>query len=368
MEINYEVEHYDYYKRHKNLKVEAQGVVKSEKFFPVFLNNNQEEIFKPLSKTKPYSTPFFAYSEVFWSNVINKYFDNTTPIYRLAICNHYSESVPKYYNYGTIVPSVIKEDEKLVNLLEYFRDNPDPEVDINDYVNYCMKFYDYTHIFNSKVIKENPHLGESLAKQVLLSILKADQNFHYENISFITKAGKITKLSPSIDHEFSSMFLFLDDLERHKEMFEELTRRLTDKREYNNTTEILIQMVVEEDLYSQFFPIQANLDIITERYKDVTLDFLERLELFTSDLEKNTINLKDNNYTEPFNSNNFKYGIKMYKENDIEEAEKIKKELIQSKPNISTISNLIQEEIIENAKNLKEVIIKKLDKVKIKQK
>lgn len=366
MNKNYKVEYYDYNNRYKNLEVKAQGVVKSEKFFPVFLNNGQEEIFKPLSKTKPYLTPFFAYSEVFWSRVINKYFDENTPVYRLAICNHYNESVPKYHNHGTIVPSVLKEDEKLVNLLEYFRDNPDPEVDINKYVNYCMKFYDYTHIFNSKLIKENYSLGESLARQVLLSILKADQNFHYENISFITKDEKITKLSPPIDHEFSSMFMFLDDPEKHNETFNEFIEKLTHKKEYSQTDKLLIECIKEEGIYSKFFPIQANLDIIVERYKGVVQDFLERLELFVDDLRKKPIDFKNNNYIQPFNSNNFEYGIKMYKENNIEEAQKIKSELIQTTVDLDVISNLVQREIIETATTLKEVILKKLEKDKIK--
>jgi len=233
MNINYKVEEYDYNNRYKNLQIEAQSSVKSEKFFPVFLNNGKEEIFKPLSKTKPLLTPMFAYSEVIWSTIINKYFDKEAPIYRLARCNHYNESVPKYYQEGTIVPSILDEGEKLINLYEYFRDNSDPAVNINDYVNYCMKFYDYTGILNSKIIKERKDLGEQLAYQILLSILKADQNYHYENISFKSKDGRITKLAPSIDHEFSTMFIYLDDINKNKSIYKSFCERLTEEKSDN---------------------------------------------------------------------------------------------------------------------------------------
>ena len=71
IEINYETVHFNYADRISNLTAEAVGVVKGEKHFPVYSGN---QIFKPLSKSKPFSTPLFAYAEVFWSNVINEYF------------------------------------------------------------------------------------------------------------------------------------------------------------------------------------------------------------------------------------------------------------------------------------------------------
>lgn len=62
---------YNYSNRLGNLTVEAVGVIKGEKHFPVFADRI---IFKPLTKSKPLSTPLFAYAEVFWSWVINTYF------------------------------------------------------------------------------------------------------------------------------------------------------------------------------------------------------------------------------------------------------------------------------------------------------
>ena len=47
-----------------NLKTEAHSQVKSTKHFPIYMIDGKKMIFKPLSKTKPLTTPFFAYSEV----------------------------------------------------------------------------------------------------------------------------------------------------------------------------------------------------------------------------------------------------------------------------------------------------------------
>ena len=134
MKINYETVHFNYADRIGNLTAEAVGVVKGEKHFPVYSGNR---IFKPLSKSKPFSTPLFAYAEVFWSNVINEYFVSA-PLYQLAFCHGYEEETQKYYDYGTVVPRIYNEDEQLLNLLEFFRKYPDEKVDIDQYENYCM--------------------------------------------------------------------------------------------------------------------------------------------------------------------------------------------------------------------------------------
>lgn len=69
MKIDYRVHQYDYNKRDGNLDAEAKGEVKSKKYFPYFYEKDKKIIFKPLSKTKPFSTPYFAYSEVVWSYI-----------------------------------------------------------------------------------------------------------------------------------------------------------------------------------------------------------------------------------------------------------------------------------------------------------
>lgn len=215
MAINTDIFEVDYHKRTGNLNVEAQSKVKSQKHFPYFQNGNNVEIFKPLSKTKPLTSPFFAYSEVFWSYVINKYFYTEAPIYKLAICKNYTEEVPKYYHHGTLVPSMISSSERIVNLYEYYQINPDTFVNINDYTNYCMALYDYSGILKSNIFSENYELGSRLAMQILLSILRGDENYHYENVSFIYEENKLSRLTPPNDHEFSAYFLYLDDTHEH---------------------------------------------------------------------------------------------------------------------------------------------------------
>ena len=42
-------------------------------------------IFKLLTRLKPFSTPLFAYAEVFWSKIINDYFMAASQ-YELAFC------------------------------------------------------------------------------------------------------------------------------------------------------------------------------------------------------------------------------------------------------------------------------------------
>ena len=175
---------YDIKNKVRNLDIESNGVVSSTKYFPVFKEEGKEKIFKPLSKTKPYSTPLFAYSEVYWSYLIKKYIDPNTPLYRIATCKNLSQEQNKYYDKGTIVNNILKEDEKLINLLELFKKYPD-SVDINEYVNYCEVQYDYNTILQSKYFSKNKELGKELAKQILCSMLRRDENYHYENINFI---------------------------------------------------------------------------------------------------------------------------------------------------------------------------------------
>lgn len=107
---------YKYSARSGNLKAEAVGVVKGEKHFPVF---EGDVVFKPLTKSKPLSTPLFAYAEVFWSWVIDAYF-MPAPQYRLAFCEGYEAEVEKYYDYGTVSPMIYNKGEHLLNLLEFF--------------------------------------------------------------------------------------------------------------------------------------------------------------------------------------------------------------------------------------------------------
>lgn len=354
MTFDWNVYYYDYRNRISNLNNQAQGVVKSNKFFPVFRENNQDMIFKPLSKTKPLSTPYFAYSEVFWSTIINKYFDDSTPIYRLAICENIDNEFESKYHHGTIVNSLEKSNERLINLYEVFRDNPDSKVNISDYVNYCEKFYSYSDIFDSKLIKENQVLAESLAFQVLLSILKLDQNYHYENILFRVSNNEIKSVAPMIDHEFSTMFLYLDNLLMNKVRFNNALKSLTAS---NNTSDIM-----ELLWYESFATLSKNLDVIVSRYKDVAILFLERLKYFIKELKEEPIILENNNYLTPFNSDNYKIGHALFKDHDLKRAYKLQGELEQYSPEITDISCIVYEETLMSSKVLSKEIEKRLIK------
>ena len=104
----------------------------------------------------------------------------------------------------------------MVNLLSYFRAYPDPHVDIDSYINYCGKIYDYVPILESSFFRENAW-GEALAKEILFSVLEENQNFHYENVSLIFEGNHPLRLTPPLDHEFSTKFLFVDTTESRKE-------------------------------------------------------------------------------------------------------------------------------------------------------
>ena len=119
------------------LEVEAKGIVESKKYFPIFEEKGKKRIFKPLSKTKPYSTPLFCYSEAYWSYFMYKYFDERTPIYNIALCSGLSSEFPKYYDKGCIVDDIRKPGERIINLLELFRMFKDKDINLEDYVNYC---------------------------------------------------------------------------------------------------------------------------------------------------------------------------------------------------------------------------------------
>lgn len=301
--INFSIYNYDYDKRIGELVKEATGVVKSKKIFPIYEENGKKYLFKPLSKTKPWTTPLFAYSEVFWSNIINEYFDKTAPIYRLAKCNGYEEAYPNRYSKGTIVESVLQEGEHLVDLLKYFKVNKDPNVNIDDYINYCGIYYDYTDILNSKVFRDNSNLGKALSRQILISILKNDLNFHYENLAFICRGKKIVSLAPPMDHEFSEPFVFPDDYKRHSVYFSTLI-------------ELLITGKSEDSSYNKK-AILNNINIICEQYPDLVEEFLKQLKLFLEDYSKIELFIaKDDGYMEPCATDLFQVYEGIYKDHN----------------------------------------------------
>ena len=319
-EINYAVSHYDYADRIGNLEAEAVGVVKGEKHFPVYEGN---VIFKPLSKSKPFSTPFFAYAEVFWSAVINEYF-MPAPLYHLAFCHGYEAETGKYYDYGTVVPRIYEDGEQLLNLLEFFRKYPDEKVDIDQYENYCMMFYDYRDILQADYFQEHKEMGEQLAMQILVSVLKGDQNYHYENIAFVCGAdGEILRLAPMIDHEFSTYFMFQDIEARHMYWYSELIRSMEGNEvqdyEYNYLKNPKERAMMEKSAVC----LHKNLLYIKEHFPQVTRSFIEKLGRLEWDMEADptAFYLRENKeYPRIANSNAYLAGMARYKNHDEAQA------------------------------------------------
>ena len=280
--LNFHPVHYCYADRTGNLTAEAVGVVKGEKYFPVFEGGM---VFKPLTKSKPFSTPLFAYAEVFWSEVIREYFVEA-PQYRLAFCEGYEKEVPKYYDYGTVSPLLYQAGESLLNLLEFFRMYPDEKVDIDQYVNYCQMFYDYTTIFEATYFQEHPQIAKELAMQVLLSILKGDQNYHYENVAFLCGAdGEIHGMAPMIDHEFSTCFMFPDDPVEHLYWFGQLQRSIEGREAEAHEFDFLSRPG-RTGAAGEKCDVPASEPELhrREHYPDVTAVFLEKLRRLDAEL------------------------------------------------------------------------------------
>lgn len=319
MNIDFKVKNVEYKNKIRSLNVKASGVVKSNKFFPVYQIDKKEFIFKPLSKTKPLTTGLFSYAEVIWSNIIKKYFCEV-PIYNLAICNGYEKEEPKYYDKGCLVQNILNEDEYLVNLYEYFLVNKDKAVNIDEYINYCLKAYDYTCIFESDLFISNRKLAEDLAMQVLISILKCDQNFHYENIAFICKNNEIIRMAPMLDHEFSTMFLFGED----------------EKKNFKYFCDFVDDTIKSGVNFN-------NLQFIIKNFPEVTNSF----KIGLLELQKDIRNLKleNNNFLWECSSYFYEAGIAEFKEYNIEKSNFLKKVLKLYSIDIKKIESMVIEEI-----------------------
>ena len=307
MHIDYKPINLDIKNKSRNLSSSASGVVKSTKYFPVFLIDNKEYIFKPISKTKPYNTPLYAFSEVFWSNIINEYFYPTVK-YKLAYCNGLNKEQAKYNDYGTLVESVIKKNQKLINLLEYFNKYPEDFVDIKDYENYCMEIYDYTKILNSNFIKNNKNIGEKLAYYILLSMLRQDQNFHYENIMFIEENNKIIDIAPPLDFEFSQFFMFpLNEEKSYYYSYYEayLSHISIIPRDIDSNAALKPTYFLEQEpILKRRFNCLNNLSQIVKLYPNIINLFIKNLEIFIKDIDN--IEINDNyNFITPCNSQIF---------------------------------------------------------------
>ena len=352
MEFNWQVNNYDYRNRSGNLTSEAQGKVKSKKYFPTFSVDGKEIVFKPLSKTKPFTTPYFAYSEVFWSTILNKYFDSSTPIYQLGIIKHIEDEYPEKYHHGTTVDRLAKDDYKLLNLYELCRKYQDLLPDISNYTNYCEVIYDYTAILTSQFFKEHPELGQEVAMQILCSILRQDQNFHYENVLFFEQGDSI-EIAPMIDHEFSTMFMYLD------------RPKVNDARFFDTQVSLIgVPDDLKQKIRAFYIPLlekeKRNIDIITELYPETAREFLEQLKAFITDFSSTPLHLEDNGYLVPFNSYDFQIGHARYKEHDEKKAEDLERDLEQVLITPDMVEEKISNQVLQNAQTLSTTLEKRL--------
>jgi len=321
----FDVSKINYSDRSGLLKVETNSAGKSIKTFPTYIDDEGKQlIFKPLSKTKPLLTPLFAYSEVFNSYIVNKYFDKEAPLYQLAICKGITDEHPKYSEKGILVSSFLKPNQKLVSLLEYFNSSPDINVDISNYENYCMRLYDYCSIFNADIFSNNEKLGEQLSNQVLISILTRNQNFHYENVGFIVENKKIISLAPPIDHEFSTMFLYPDNKDIHDNHM----------------------MKFDQQLDSPDSVLSKGIALISNRYPALYTSFIEKLKVLIADLECMVLLDNKEDYIGEFSSDDYFIGTLIYKQNKIELAKQYEKLIIKKRINsVDFFNNLIKEYI-----------------------
>lgn len=320
-----------YVDRTRNLTIEAAGVVKSEKHYPVFVIEGKEYIFKPISQSKPFATAFFPLAEAFWSQLLPQYFGVQMPRYYLAECAGYHAEVPKYLDTGCISENALASGEHLVNLLEWFVAHPDPAVDIANYENFCYMYYDYVPIFESQLFQSRKDLAEQLAMQVLLPILTADENYHYENVAFICDdAGEILRLCPPIDHEFSELFAFPDD---EPEFLHFLFLHANAIKGISDGAE-----AIRHPEY-----VRQNLEYILKHFPGLTKSFASSLQHLRADIEDgtmlNAIQGADGPATLPCDSNAWRVGRALYHDHDPEKAEKNKKYLKESAINMSEFWN-----------------------------
>lgn len=367
----FDIKEYDYENRKRNLTTKASGVVSSTKYFPVFEEDGKEKIFKPLSKTKPYSTPLFSYSEVYWSYLINKYIDKETPIYSLGYCHNISSDQPKYYEKGCIVNNVLGDGEVLVNLLEFYRMYPDNLVNIDDYTNYCEMQYDYTPILKSDFFRNNEVLSRKLSEQILCSILRRDDNYHYENVSLVFKDGIPIRIAPIIDLEFSQMFMFSDKTNTHENKFSHYDEGMMPIFSYDNTKNyeenlaVFLSKIDEGSIYDNFdisknYLVMKNIKTIVSLHPDLVQDFIKKLELMKNEVENLNIDF-DTNFLGSFSSDDWYPTRMLFKENKTETDEeyimaKLKAEANRITLNQESFNQQLKSEVIWSIDKLISVI------------
>ncbi len=312
-EVNslFKVNEVDYINRVGEIDKVSSGVVKSQKKFPIFLDaygNDKELIFKPLSPSKPYGNPTFAYSEVYWSYLINNFFDERAPRYELAICHGMplkaGEKLPR--EKGVLVESYLKPDQQDVNLLEYYRKKPDHGVNIDKYINYCDYIYDYSDIMKSEVFTQRPDLAKRLGEIVLTSMLTRNINFHYENVSFICDGNNIIDLAPPIDHEFSTLSILPDFRDANiakQAAYDLLISELSPQDKLLSLDAFPKEPLVARNNYlNNSRSAFNNVSTIVKQQPELAKEFIDKLSKMRQFLLNHDIVFQDLNYINEFNS------------------------------------------------------------------
>lgn len=353
---------YDYSKRDGNLINESKCEPKSKKNFPFFYEDGKRIIFKPLSRTKPLTTPLFSYSEVVWSTLFHHFFDEKIPIYHLAECKGIGVEMPSKYNRGVTVESVCSETEYIMSLYEYFLLHPEKLVDkeIKDYTNYCMMYYDYDFFFETEFIKNNSQYGRKMAEAILYSLLRADQNFHYENISFLTEGEQVKDMVVPIDHEFSTMFLYPDNELAHIKYFGSFLNSLLDEYYGSTIRKLILKGQPEDVVRASTSTNYRNIKKIVTLYPDLVEEFITKIQNMLEYLVNNPIHFIDDDYMMPFNSDSYKIGYQRYKNNNEIEAQKLESEINLVEMDIEDMGSEITGEIITAADSLKSTLEKTL--------
>lgn len=179
-------------------------------------------------------------------------------------------------------------------------------------------------ILESNYFQKHRALAEELAMQILIAVLKGDQNYHYENVAFVCdESGEILRMAPMIDHEFSAYFMFPDSISRHMYWVDELTRSIEGRQvlpdEYAQFSNEAERKLMEKSATC----LHKNLIYIREHYPEVTGRFLDQLCLLEIDLieKKELFAIQESSsYPDHANSDAWLVGKARYKDRDEDKA------------------------------------------------
>ena len=156
--------------------------------------------------------------------------------------------------------------------------------------------------------------------QILVSVLKGDQNYHYENIAFVcNESGEILRMAPMIDHEFSTYFMFPDSTGQHMYWFGELERSIEGREIRADEYDWLVNETERHMMEKSATCLHKNLVYIREHYPLVAEEFLKKLSRLENDLieHKEWFAVKKSpGYPDHANSDAWMIGKARYKDHD----------------------------------------------------